>query len=437
MHLKKLLLQSLVWRGFYFISLLLVNIFLSRFLQAGWVGWVYYICNIFSLILLIVSLNLDAGLAYFGAGSKVKINNLFWLALLWCMIVIFVCWMILCINISSLPAHNGLSGIAILFFALCYMSGVLLTNSITVMFYAQRNFWLPNCILIFLNIGLIFFILNQTNANNNVALINVLNIYFTFFLLQGILLTIAFVLKNNSWQQIKLPALKDSKTIYRYSIIALLGNIVFFLVYRIDYWFVQYYCNSIQLGNYIQVSKLGQMLLIIPQILASAVLPQTAGGYNQPVTRNTILIISRIFTALYIVLIVIVVLTGSWLFPFVFGTTFNYMYVPLILILPGIWSLSILVLLAAYFSGTGNVKINVIGGLLSVVIVSIGNFIFIPSGGIIAAAAVSSVAYFFYMFYLLRRFKTSYNFTFTDFIILRKTDFNWLFNLVQVNKLTA
>jgi O-antigen/teichoic acid export membrane protein len=317
------------------------------------------------------------------------------------------------------------------------MSGVLLTNSITVMFYAQRNFWLPNCILIFLNIGLIFFILNQTNANNNVALINVLNIYFTFFLLQGILLTIAFVLKNNSWQQIKLPALKDSKTIYRYSIIALLGNIVFFLVYRIDYWFVQYYCNSIQLGNYIQVSKLGQMLLIIPQILASAVLPQTAGGYNQPVTRNTILIISRIFTALYIVLIVIVVLTGSWLFPFVFGTTFNYMYVPLILILPGIWSLSILVLLAAYFSGTGNVKINVIGGLLSVVIVSIGNFIFIPSGGIIAAAAVSSVAYFFYMFYLLRRFKTSYNFTFTDFIILRKTDFNWLFNLVQVNKLTA
>ncbi|MGI8950335.1 MAG: lipopolysaccharide biosynthesis protein [Chitinophagaceae bacterium] len=436
MHFKKLLAQSLVWRGFYFVSLLLVNIFLSRYLQADWVGWVYYICNIFTLINLIVSLNLDAGIIYFASGKKIDANKLLWQSLLWCLIVVSVSWIGIRI-LPLVPLHSGINNTVLLFFALCYIAGILLTNIVTGLFYAQRNFWLPNLILVIINFSLIYFIPKQSNVNNTAFLIYVLHIYFLVFLLQGLLLTLIFILKNKSWQQIKLPLKNDNKKLFRYATVALLGNIVFFLVYRIDYWFVKYYCNSVQLGNYIQVSKLAQMLLIIPQILASAVFPQTAGGYDRFATRETVMTISRLFTALYVVFIFVIILIGKWFFPFVFGPTFNYMYLPILFILPGIWSLSVLALLAAYFSGTGNVKINVIGGILSVIIVVAGNFIFIPKGGIIAAAAVSSVAYFLYMFYLLRRFKASYNVHAKDFIFLRSTDFNWMKSLLQFKKTTA
>ena len=63
------------------------------------------------------------------------------------------------------------------------------------------------------------------------------------------------------------------KNVIRYSLVALLANGIYFLVNRIDYWFVQYYCTAKDLGNYIQASKLGQMMLILPSILGSTLFP--------------------------------------------------------------------------------------------------------------------------------------------------------------------
>ena len=50
------------------------------------------------------------------------------------------------------------------------------------------------------------------------------------------------------------------KIVIRYSLFALMANLIYFLVNRIDYWFVEHYCSAEDLGNYIQASKLAQML---------------------------------------------------------------------------------------------------------------------------------------------------------------------------------
>jgi O-antigen/teichoic acid export membrane protein len=434
MHLNKLLAQSLLWRGFYFASILLINIFLSRYLQAALVGWVYYICNIFSVIILVAGLNLDAGITYFASGEKVKANKLLWLGFLWSMIVAVTAWIFLQFFAGYFPLIAGIDTATISWFALYYITGTILINISTALFYSQRNFFLPNIVLSFANLCfLIFLFFHKKNDPRNLS--EVLNVYFLFFLLQGFLLMIVFIIKNKSFTQLKLPSLIENKKIYNYALIALLANIVFFLVYRIDYWFVQYYCNGVQMGNYVQVSKLGQTLLIVPQIMASVVFPQTAGGYDIQNTRESMMVISRFLSALYLVLALIILIIGKWLFPFIFGGTFNYMYVPFLLILPGIWSLSLLALLAAYFGGKGNVKINVFGGLFSVGIMVIGNFIFLPrGGGIIAAAAISTIAYFFYMLYLLRKFISEYNVRISDFIFLRKRDLLWILSLLNLRQ---
>jgi O-antigen/teichoic acid export membrane protein len=431
MHLKKLLAQSLLWRGFYFFSILLINIFLARYLQAALVGWVYYICNIFSVIILLAGLNLDAGITYFASGEKVNSNKLVWLGLMWSIIVALAAWLFLEIFAKYFPPAAGIDTATIVWFALFYIIGTLLINISMALFYSQRNFFLPNIILALANFCFLIFLFLQ-KKNDQQSLLHVLNAYFLFFLIEGLLLIMVFILKNKSLQQLQLPSLIENKKIYNYALIALLANIVFFLVYRIDYWFVQYYCAGTQMGNYVQVSKLGQILLVVPQIMAGVVFPQTAGGYDMLATRKSVMTISRFLTALYLVLIIVVLFAGKWLFPFVFGSTFNYMFVPFLLILPGIWSLSILALLAAYFSGKGNVKINVIGGLFSVAVMVIGNFIFLPrGGGIIAAAAISTIAYFLYMFYLLKKFIAEYNVRIKDFIFLQKSDLSRIMSLLN------
>ncbi len=422
MHIKQLLAQSLLWRGFHFISILLLNIVLSRYLQAQWIGWVFYLSNFFSLIVLIASLNLDSAITYFGAAGKINANKLLWFGSVCCVGVVAVVWVALHLFSGWLPLREVFGEKDIIYIAVFYIAGIIVTNISTSLFYSMSNFLLPNLITVLLNSCLIVFILLQKN-NDLQALKHIVNVYFFFFLIQGFVLAATFAIRNNSWREMKLPSRRESKDIYRYAMMALMANVVFFFVYRMDYWFVQYYCDGVQMGNYVQVSKLGQTLLLLPQIMASAVFPQTAGDHDRAVTRQSIMVISRWLTAFYVVIVMVAALTGRWLFPFLFGQTFSYMYFPFLIILPGIWALSVLALLAAYFGGKGNVKINVVGGSIAVAVMAAGDIAFLSrGGGIVAAAVISSVSYFVYLVYLMKRFKSEYSVHVSDFIFLRKSD---------------
>jgi O-antigen/teichoic acid export membrane protein len=428
MNLHRLLMQSLVWRGIYFITIFLLTIFLSRYLQAGGAGWIYYLTNWFSLLLLVGSLSMESAVTYYASNKNIDPHRLVWLSGVWTILVGVVIFVVISVYFGEIKNENAITKNQYIFFAVTYICGILLMNFFTALFYAQRNFFLPNLIMCFLNIFLIVVVLNADRFGLTVP--EVINIYFLSFIVQGILLFVAYSFTNKSWQHFSFPNASENKLLFRYAFLALAANIVFFLVYRVDYWFVRHSPVSskdgFDLGNYIQVSKVGQMLLIIPQIMASAVFPHTAAEIDRQHVRETLMMLSRGFVVLYMIIIIVTALTGKWIFPFVYGSTFDRMYLPMLFILPGIFGLTIMVLLAAYFGGKGNVKINIYGGLLSVAIVLIGNYFFTFQYGMIAAAIISSIAYLAYMFFLLGAFMKEYNLSIADFFIPRKTDFHFL-----------
>src|SRR6478735_615777 len=83
MNFKKLLAQSIIWRGFYFFSVLLVNVFLSRYLQAAGTGNIYFLTIIFSFTQTVLGLSLDAGITYFASAQIIQKNKLISLAGVW------------------------------------------------------------------------------------------------------------------------------------------------------------------------------------------------------------------------------------------------------------------------------------------------------------------------------------------------------------------
>ena len=103
------------------------------------------------------------------------------------------------------------------------------------------------------------------------------------------------------------------------------------------------------------------------------------------------------------------------MFYFTFGETFNAMKLPFIILIPGIFSLSVLTLLAAYFSGKGKVIVNVTGTGIALVVVIIGDYLFVPRYGIVAAAAVSTVGYTVNLLYILYVFYKDYSINLYDF----------------------
>jgi O-antigen/teichoic acid export membrane protein len=431
MQFEKLLQQSLIWRGFYFTAVLLLNIVLSRYLQAAGAGWVYFLTNLFSLYVLVGSINLDSGFTFYGANKTIPYPALAWFGLL----VTLLASLLLIPVFKYYFFHNPIATVPIsrtVSYGAYYTVGIILGNLFTVLFYAQKNFSTPNICLGIINyllVGLIIY-LSKTHAETA----TIVNIYFIFFTVQGVVLAVVFFWQNNFYS-FQLPSLPQFRLLLKYSLIAMAGNFIFFLVYRIDFWFVEHYRTQAELGNYIQASKIGQMLLIVPQILASVVFPQTAEGLNEKTIKQNILIISRLMIQLFLVLIVLAFFFGKLVFVTVFGSTFYSMHLPFLLLLPGILALAILTLFSAYFGGSNRIKVNVFGAAVALVSMVVGNYFFTFRYGIVAAAIISSISYSINLFFSLYIFfKTEKSFSMIDFFRWGIEDYRWVRQLLMKGK---
>jgi len=412
----------------FFASSLVLNIIIARYYQASLSGWIYYVINFYTFILLLLSLSIESGMGYYVSKQEISPNKLLNFSVLWTAIAgVFVFFLFYWRKGSG---SADITHTLYIFSALCYVCGNLLITYCSSLFYAQKNFWIPNAILVGINIVLILVVVpGGWWFPKILERETYLFIYFAGFFAQGMLLAIVFKRKYSpSWEG-KLPSIEDFKKLIRYCMAAFAGNTIFFLLYRIDYLFVKKYCSAPDLGNYIQVSKLGQMFILLPIIFASAVFPLTAGGQKEEV-NHVLKIMSRILLLLLGTCCLFLALTGNWLFPFVFGETYSHMYKPFLLLIPGILALSSLNPLTAYYAGKNRLGVNISGSVLALIVIITGDILFIPKYGTVAAAAVSSVGYMVYYYYVLRIFTKEYNAGFGEFYLIRNSDFKWLKTLV-------
>ncbi|MBA4140232.1 MAG: oligosaccharide flippase family protein [Segetibacter sp.] len=407
-----------------------MSILLSRYLQAGNAGWVFYLCNNFSFILILAGLTIENAITYYSSQKTINDDALAWFSLAWCLIVSLVIFTSFSLYLHTFTGSPFITNGQYLFYAVCYIAGVQLTNIFTVLFYANKDFFLPNLLMVLLNIVVIILIPKQVGTQNtNVSLI--ISLYFAYFVISGLALTVAFIYTRKSWKTFSFPSFANIKLIIKYALMALAANVIFFLVYRVDYWFVERYCTQEELGNYIQISRLGQMLLVIPSIISSVVFPHTAAGTQRTEIRENILRIGRVTSLLYIILFVLILVSGNWMFPLVFGNTYQLMYLPFLILLPGIWALSNLYILSAYYGGVNKVKVNVQGAFIALIVILTGDFLLIPKGGIIAAALVSTLGYlvnFLYSFLMLKNEQTVSIFQYFN---INKDDIRWLRSFIQ------
>ena len=427
---RKHLTQSIIWRGFYFITLLLVNIVLSRVLKADGAGIIFYLTNLFAFGVLIFSANLDGGFTFFASSKTIAHEKLASLAIVWTLIMGLLAYLLIPIYFKHFDEDIIYYELNKNHLGLYYLIGVLFINFFTALFYSNNNYLLPNIILGCSNlmfIGLVYFGL-ATNASDT----DIIQDYFKFIIFQGVLLMIAYFTFYKVIHKISLPNWTDTKALFYYSSISLLGNFLFFFVYRIDYWFVKDWCQQAgDLGNYIQASKLAQMLLVAPQILASSIFPQLASGHNTKVIIESISKLCRIFIIIFLLIFIFIFFFGKILFPFVFGASFSTMYLPMLILLPGILCLCCSTLLSAYFSGKKQNQINLYAAAIALCLMLIATFSFKSHYNIIIAASISSIAYFVEAFYCFIQFSKHEKLTWKHFFTFSKHDWLWIKNLLS------
>jgi O-antigen/teichoic acid export membrane protein len=426
---QKLLAQSMLWRGIYFATVILLNILLARSLGAASAGWVYYLTNIFTIVSLVASFNLVSGINYYAANQKIDATSLYWFSLASSLFATLITIVAVFFYFNTIQQTAILTRNTLLFFAGAYVAGILITDMVAVQFYARSNFWIPNLLMSLVQLVLCTFIWLKQNGFFSQAYL--VTVYFATFLCTALVMLFVYAIIYKIKIKPTFPNWAQLKWLFKYALLSLAANLLFLLVYRIDYWFVHKSSTASEedLGNYIMASKLGQMLLIIPQIMASAIFPQTASGINRVEINSSLGTVARLMALLYIVLIVFLAATGKYLLPFLFGSSYSNMYWPMLILLPGMFALSVLSLLSAYFSGKGNLRINILGAFIALAFVIVGNICFTNQYGIVAAAIISSIAYIINMLVSLRQFKRDYEIGIKDFLFLRKADFVWLKHL--------
>ena len=147
--------------------------------------------------------------------------------------------------------------------------------------------------------------------------------------------------------------------------------------------------------------------------------------------NNAIMVMARIFSQIFLLVFIGVAVVGRHFFTIVFGESFNKMQLPMLLLIPGIFSLSVAALLSAHFAGKGKVKINLYAAIIGLVVMVTGDFIFVPRYGIIAAAIISTVSYITNTAFVMWYFYRDHSIHFSDFFRWRKSDYNWFFSMLK------
>lgn len=171
-----------------------------------------------------------------------------------------------------------------------------------------------------------------------------------------------------------------------------IGNILQFFNYRLDIFFVNYFLGPAGVGIYSVSVGMAEFLWYLPNAVGFIIFPKAAS--TQPEVMN--LFIPRVFrialglTALGAVGLVFL---GKQLIQWVFSSSFDSAYLPLVALLPGAVLLGGAKILSNDIAGRGYPQYNSINAGVAAVLTIILDLVLIPSYGVLGAAIASSISY--------------------------------------------
>lgn len=172
------------------------------------------------------------------------------------------------------------------------------------------------------------------------------------------------------------------------------SNVVTYLNYRIDFLMVAYFCGPLQAGIYAVSLQIAERLWLLSQASSSVILPLLSSlGEQESLRRDVTPLVARWIAALTLVGAGAIAAIGWPLLLLCFGPQYRAAYVPLLLLLPGIYCVSQSRVLANDLAARGRADLNVWTAVILLVAGLVANLLLVPTMGVWGAAGASSVAY--------------------------------------------
>lgn len=375
-----------LWKALQLGSLFLLNIAIARVFRAAGSGDFLFLVANFQLASFVAGFSLESGIQYFGTGDNSLLGAFSRFILRYAALATAVLVLLLIGLLWSHILRPTIDPALFAVYAVGFICGTLLFRFFSVLAYAVRAFVLPAAAETACNLLLIALLAFHPS----------MPAFFACFYLAPLVCGLAVY----AWVRRRHPFVPgkgiDFRALVRYAALSFLANLVFWSVYRIDYWFVAAGCSATELGNYIQASKLAQLFIYLPQVIAMVVFPDVVQGMAD---RATVRKLMGYTVGLFVLGVAVVFLAGNRGLVWLLGPTYTLVFPAWLRLVPGIFALGPLAILAAFFSARNRVIVNLYGGIIGLAVMLAGDIVFIPRYHIMGAAWVSSASYTAYMAY--------------------------------------
>jgi O-antigen/teichoic acid export membrane protein len=237
-----------------------------------------------------------------------------------------------------------------------------------------------------------YFILDQSNTMSYVA---ALYASFITTLLLGWIITKKFVgkLSNKKWRN-------TIREIWKYGFYSQTGNVFQLLAYRLGFIFLENLNSRGAVGIFSVGMQINEAVVTPAKSIATVQYAKLSNSNDKVFNINITLSLLKISLAITLLLGLATICLPSSFYLWLFGDDMEGLKTVLYWLFPGMGALAISSIIAHYFSGTGQPRHNSIGSLVTLSSLSVLGWMFIPDGGLIAAAWVSAVAYILQATYL-------------------------------------
>ncbi len=178
-----------------------------------------------------------------------------------------------------------------------------------------------------------------------------------------------------------------------YGIKAHLGNVLGFLNYRVDMFFVNAFLNPAAVGFYSIGVALVEKLWMVSYAASTVLFPRVAAETEEQRRKDFTPLVARSVLSVTALGAVVIFFLSRWIIGLLYSSAFLPAVRPLQILLPGIVTLSVGRVLANDIAGRGRVMLNNYAGLVTVATNVALNILWIPRYGIAGAALASTVSY--------------------------------------------
>jgi len=379
-----------------------ISVCIARFLGDEAKGALGLISFNIELFVLILGLSIGTAITYFIANEKISVGKIYSMSLTILLLgsAIIVASYFIADQFNQniiIYSKKYFSATVITYFFTLYFLTVFKQMAIAFLQGYQKIDWINRCSLftaiaspLFI-IPLIFFTHAEGSAQNfemAVVLLTVISIVTTLPILyfcRKVIIQKNIKIEKFGWKNHLYPFVK-------FSFIGHLSNLVNFLNYRIDIWFITFFFNDRLdlLGHYLVAVSLSQMIWMIPQAINLVYFPILC---KEPSVNLTIKV-TRFNNFLVLIVLVIGVIISPFVIPFLYTHEFQASVIPFQILLGGMFFSSLTKTLSSYIFAVGKVKINLLATVVGVIITLILDFTLIPRYGIIGAAWATNITYF-------------------------------------------